>query len=219
VQPLRDELLPGAVLAGDEHVRVGGSDALDELQHRAHLRRLGDERRRAVAAPVGAGPGASVAAQQLVLGVEPARAAQRAPELDEVAQRHEEPRVVPRLLDVVLCAAAHRLDRAADAPPRRHHRHRQVRLELLEAVEQVEPLLSGRRVARVVHVHQQRVVVASLERRQHAGGRRHGDDLEPLPLEQQAQRLQHVRLVVSDENGRRRSGRRRARKDGHRRGT
>ena len=46
VQPARDELLAGAVLAGDEHVRVGRRRrARSSCEHRPHARRLGDQRR------------------------------------------------------------------------------------------------------------------------------------------------------------------------------
>ena len=41
-------------------------------------------------------------------------------------------------------------------------------------------------------------LIARVQRVQHAGRRRHQLDLIPLGLEQQAQRLQHVRLIVGD---------------------
>ena len=77
VQPARDELLAGAVLAGDEHVRVRRADALHEAQHGLHRRAVGDDldlRRR-------------VAAERAVLALEPLRAAQRPAQLDLRAQR------------------------------------------------------------------------------------------------------------------------------------
>ena len=129
VQPLRDELLARAVLAGDEHVRVGRPDALHQLQNRLHLRRLGDHLRQ------------MVAAEQLVLRLEPLRASQRAAELDLRREDRHEPRVVPRLLDVVARAAPHRFDRVVDAAPRRHDDDRHVRLERLQRRQQVEPFL------------------------------------------------------------------------------
>src|SRR6185437_5883556 len=59
----------------------------------------------------------------------------------------------------------------------------------------------GGRVSRVVHVEQHRVVVAPLERRERRGGRADRRDAEALALEQQAQGLEDVRLVVGDEHG------------------
>ena len=84
--------------------------------------------------------------------------------------------------------------------PGRHHEHRQVRIELPDTGEQVEPLLAGRRVAGVVQVDERGVEVARLEGGERGGGG--GDDLalESLALEQQAQRLEHVLLVVRDED-------------------
>ena len=61
VQRGGDRALAGAVLAGDEHVRVGGADPLDHLQHGPHRRGLGDQQRPALVA------------QRPVLGLEPLR--------------------------------------------------------------------------------------------------------------------------------------------------
>jgi hypothetical protein len=41
VQQLGDDLLAGAVLAGDEHVGVGGADLRDQFEHRLHGGRAG----------------------------------------------------------------------------------------------------------------------------------------------------------------------------------
>ena len=54
----------------------------------------------------------------------------------------QQPLVVPRLLDVVARAAAHRLDRAGDAAPRRHDEDRQRRIERPDALHQVEAFLA-----------------------------------------------------------------------------
>src|SRR5256885_2347779 len=40
-----DDALAGAVLAGDEDVRVRGTDAVDDLDHGTHRRRLRDQLR------------------------------------------------------------------------------------------------------------------------------------------------------------------------------
>ena len=123
VQRARDDALAGAVLAGDEHVRVRGPDALDDLQHRA----------------------ASPADSAIELRHRPRRAAASSrpraaaplrsawPSSICVRDDREQARVVPRLLDEVARAAAHRLDRDLDAAPRRHHDDRQRRIDRLNA--------------------------------------------------------------------------------------
>jgi len=73
-------------------------------------------------------------------------------------------------------------------------------------VQQVEPFLARRRVARVVEVHQHGVEVARLQRRENTGGRFRGLDLVLLAFEEQPQRLQHVGLIVSDQDARLRNG-------------
>ena len=74
-------------------------------------------------------------------------------------------------------------------------------------VQEVEPLLARGRVARVVEVHQEDVELLVLERGDDAGRRGGGVDLVALGLEQQPQRLEHVGLIVGDEQpARRRRG-------------
>ena len=114
----------------------------------------------------------ALAAQQRVLGLEPLALAQRLAQLDLRADDRQQPRVVPRLLDEVARAAAHRLDRDFDAAPGRHDDDRQRRIDALDARQQVEPFLARRRVARVVQVDQRDVELARLDRGQHAGRRR-----------------------------------------------
>ncbi len=80
VQPSRDHFLAGAVLAGDQRVRVRRADPLHETQHRLHRRRFGDELRRARGA------------QREVLALEPLAAAQRAAEFHLRAQHLQEAR-------------------------------------------------------------------------------------------------------------------------------
>ena len=190
VQRPRDDALAGAVLAEDQDVGVRGTDARDHLQHALHRRRLGDQL------------GHALAAQQRVLGLEPLALAQRLAQLDLRADDRQQPRVVPRLLDEVARAAAHRFDRDLDAAPRRHDHDRQRRIDALDPRQQVQPFLAGGRVARVVEIDQGDVELARLERREHAGRRGRGLELEPFGLEQQPQRLEHVGLIVGDEHAR-----------------
>ncbi len=167
-----------------------GPDARDHLQHGLHRLRLGHQLRQAFAA------------KQRVLRFEALALPERLTELDLGTDDREQPRVVPRLLNEVAGAAAHGLDRHFHAAPRRHHHHRQRRIDALAARQQVEPLLAGGRVARVVEIDQGHVELARLDGRQHARGRRRRLELEALGLQQQAQRFEHVRLIVRDEHAR-----------------
>ena len=144
----------------------------------------------------------ALAAQQRVLGLEPLPLAQRLAQLDLRADDRQQPGVVPRLLDEVARAAAHRLDGDFDAAPGRHDDDRQRRIDALDARQQVQAFFARRRVARVVQVDQRDVELARLERGEHAGRRRRGLEVEAFGLEQQPQRLEDVRLVVGDEHAR-----------------
>ena len=148
---LRDRALAGAVLAGDEDVGLRRPDALDDLEHRAHRRRGGDEQR------------TGVGLERAVLRLEPLLPSQRARQLDLRAQDREHPRVLPRLLHEVPRAAAHGLDGQIHAAPGGHHHDRQRRIVLADLRQQIQPLLPGRRVARVVEIHQDGVEVARLD--------------------------------------------------------
>ncbi len=144
--------------------------------------------------------GRAVAAEQPVLALEPAGVAERAAQLDLGAQRGEQPVVVPRLLDEVAGAAAHRLHRLLHAAPGGHHHRRQGGVEGLELGDQLQALAAGGGVAGVVEVEQHGVEVGGLHRGEHARGRGGGLDRVALALEQQPQRLADVGLVVRDEN-------------------
>jgi hypothetical protein len=87
--------------------------------------------------------------------------------------------------------------------PRRHHHHRNGRVDLLDLLQQVEPFGARRGVARVVQVDQHAVVVALPERGQDGGRRLDGVDQVAVRLEQQAERFEDVALVVGDEEARR----------------
>jgi hypothetical protein len=64
--------------ARGEHVRVRRPDALHQLEHRTHLRRIGDELRHAVAA------------KRLILALEALALAEGTAHLDRVAQDRQE---------------------------------------------------------------------------------------------------------------------------------
>ena len=169
-----------------------GSDARDDVEHRPHRRRFGEQRRMAVGH------------QRLVGGFELPAAADRAAQFGLRADDRQQPLVVPRLLDEVARAAAHRLDRDFDRSPGRHHDDRQRLVGGVNPLQQIEPFFTRRRVARVVEIHQDDVVVLQLHRAQQLLRRRGRVDEIALGLQQQAQRLEHVRLIVADQNARRR---------------
>jgi hypothetical protein len=188
MQRHRDDALARAVLARDEHVRVGRPQPRDHLEDRLHRGRVGNQVR------------PRLVAQHPVLGLQALPAAQRAPEIDLRPDDAEEPLVLPRLLHEIARAAPHRLDRQVDAPPGGHHDRRQRLVDRLQPREQVEPLAARRRVARVVQIHEDGVELALLDGAQDGGRRGGGLDFVAFGLEQQAQGFQHVRLVVSDEH-------------------
>ena len=161
MQQLGDDLLAGAVLAGDEHVGVGRPDLRDQFQHRLHGGRAGDKLRHAFGA------------QQAVFQFQLARAAQRLVQLGVNADQREQPLVLPGLLDEVARAALDAFDGQIDVAPGGHHDHRQPRVELLDARQQIEALLAGGGVARVVEVDEQHIVVALAQRFQQQLRRAH----------------------------------------------
>ena len=69
----------------------------------------------------------------------------------------EEVGVVPRLLDEVADAAAHRLDREVHRAPPGHHDDRQQLIEVLDAGEEIDALAARRGVPGVVEIHQQQI--------------------------------------------------------------
>ena len=191
MQRLRHQPFAGAVLAGDEHVGVGGAHARDHVEHRPHGRRLRDQLREALGA------------QGAILGFQALSFAQRAAQLDLRFEDGREARVVPGLLNEIARAAAHGLHGQLHRSPGRHHDHRQGGIEALDAVEQLETFLAGGGVARVVEVHQDDVEIARFDGIDGRGGRVDGLGLIAFALHQEAQRFEDVGLIVGDEDARR----------------
>ncbi len=185
---LRDHAFAGAMLAGDQHVGSGWPDASDHFEDRTHRRRIRDHR--------DAGFGC---AQQAVLIFQTLAAAQRRAQLHLRADRADHASVVPRLLDEVTRSAAHRFHHQVHAAPRGHHDHRQCAVHGGDAIQQVQTFLARSGVTGVIQVHQQDVVVLGFEGAEDAAGRSRRVDLEAFALQQQAERFQHVVLIVGDE--------------------
>ena len=151
VQRARDRALARAVLAGDEHVGVRGADARDHLQHRLHGRRLRDERSPALRRAARGSPPPAARPRRSARPARPACAA-------TVSSR----------------ALSHGFCTKSRAPRRMASTARSTLAQAvitttgsvgsmrLQAGEQVEPLLPGGGVARVVEVHQHDVELARL---------------------------------------------------------
>ena len=150
------DFLAGAVFAGDEYVGVGRADLGDQFENGLHRRRAGDELRHAFGA------------EQAILHLELPRAPQRLVQFGVHADEADQALVFPGLLDEVAGAALDALDGEVDVAPGGHDDHRQARIDLLNAREQVEAFLSRSGVARVVEVDEEDVVVALAQRFKHA---------------------------------------------------
>ena len=189
MQGLRHQPLAGAVFAGNQHVGIGRADARNHIQHRPHGRRLRDQLWE------------TLGAQGPVFLLEPLPFAQRAPQLDLSFENGREPRVVPGLLNEIAGPAPHGLHGQLDRPPGRHHDHRQVGVEGLNAVEQVKAFLAGGGVARVVEVHQDGVEIARFNGVQSGRGRSDGLGLITFALDEEAEGFEDIGLIVGDEDG------------------
>ncbi len=87
MEQLGDDLLAGAVFAGDEHVGVGGADLRDQFQDRLHGGSAGDELRHAFGAQQAVFElqlaGAAQGLVQLGVDADRARAGARSPMASE----------------------------------------------------------------------------------------------------------------------------------------
>ena len=187
MQRAGNHLLSRAGLAANENIRIRWADARDQLQHRLHRGRFSDQ------------GGPAFGAQQPVLRFQALAAPQRRAQLHLCAHDGHQARVVPGLLDEIARAAAHGFHSEINAAPRGHHDHRNHVVDHLDAAQQIEAFLTGGCVPGVVQVHEDHVEIARLEGGQNSGRRIRGLNFEPLAFKQQAQSLQHIRLVVGDE--------------------
>jgi hypothetical protein len=188
VQGRRDDALAGAVLSGDEHVGVGGSDSGHQFENGAHRRRLREQ------------VGGRLVAQRAVLGLQALTAPNGARQLGLRADDRDQALVVPGLLHEVPGPAAHRLHGNVDRAPGRHHDHRQRGIDRPDAREQVETLAARCRVACVIEVHEDDIELAVFDGvdRADRGGRRF--EFPPFGLQQEAKRLEHIGLVVGNQD-------------------
>jgi hypothetical protein len=189
MQQARDDALAGAVLAQDEHVGIGGRDAAQLLQHRLHRRRLGNEL------------ALLVALEDLVLAAQARVLPPAVGQCQLVAQHAEQAAVVPGLLDEVAGTGLHGLHHQLDAAPGGHGHDGQLGVQRAQLRDQVDALLPGGGVARVVEVDQRKRRSVLLHGRQCFGRTARADGGPAFRLQQQAQGIEDVALVVGDENG------------------
>ena len=106
--------------------------------------------------------------------------------------------VVPWLLHEVLRASADGVHHVRHLAVRRNHDHRQRRLHLQNARQQVDAVLTGQR-----QVQQQQVELARSQLFDPRRAVRSHCDLEALQAEQRVERFSDRQLVVHDQNARR----------------
>ena len=104
----------------------------------------------------------------------------------------------PKAWDKIAGPELHRLDREIDRRPRSHDNDRQRIVERLNSRNHFQPFLAGSGVARVVQVHHEERVVALFQRRENTGQRCDRIHLVALRFQQNAERFEHVLLVVGD---------------------
>src|SRR5215469_2273562 len=151
MEQFRDNLLAGTVLSGDEDVSIGGPDLADQFEDRLHRWCACNKVRHAFGT------------QQTVFKLELAGAPQRLVQFGVDPDKRNETFVLPGLLDKVTGAAFNALHGQIDVAPSCHHDHRQTRIDLQQASKQIKTLLAGGRVARVVQVNEQNIVIALAE--------------------------------------------------------
>ncbi len=151
MERLRDQALASAVFAGDQNIGVGRRNAGDELDDRAHARRIGNNVRH-------------LAAEEFVLGLELLAFAQGAGERDLGADNGKEAIVIPGFGDEIARAEFHRLDREIDGRPGGHDDDRQGLVQRLEARDGLEAFLPRGGVAVVIQIHHEKRVGPFLDR-------------------------------------------------------
>ena len=142
--------------------------------------------------------GHAFGAQQAVFEFKLARAAQSLVQLGVDADEGDEALVLPGFLDEVASAALDAFDGEVDVAPRGHDDDGQARIDLLQTREQIEALLPGGGVARVVEVDEQDVVVALAKGFKQQLRRAHAVHMNALRLQQQFHGLEDMRLIVGN---------------------
>jgi hypothetical protein len=181
VDAARHQLLAGAALARDEHVRVRRRHLAHQVVHALDAGRLADD------PAVGVGL-AQAALEQRVLAPD-ASLAERA------RHRVQEVVVVERLDDVVDRAVAQRLDGALDRRVARHQDDRDLAVDLAQPADRVEP----RRI-RQLEIGDDQIDDARMDRAQAVAHRPGHLGAIALAREQQLHHLREPGIVVDHED-------------------
>jgi hypothetical protein len=122
-----DQFLAGTALTGDQNGRSAGRRLDDEVEHLLHARAAADDGGKALILRLQVLPQHGILGHQL-------------PPLDGVAHDHQHFVVLERLRDVVERTALHRGNRRLYRRERRDHQNRQLVVQLLQLLEQREPV-------------------------------------------------------------------------------
>ena len=187
-----DHFLARAVRARDQHRHVGAGHLGRHLHDGVHrIARVDD------AAQVE--PCREGRPRLLALALALPRDEQRRAQLQQVAHRRDEARVVPGLGQVVGRAGPDEFDGGLEVRPRGQQHDRQVGLQAPQRAEQRDALLARGRLAAEVHVLDHEVDVA-LRDAIEPGARRVGErDLRALERQQHLERRAHGLAVVDHE--------------------
>ena len=176
------------MFSGDEHVGVARRDALHQLEHRLHGRRLRDQ------------VGQATLAQALVFLLQALGYPEGAGQLDLGAEGREQPGVVPRLFDEVAGAESHRFDGLVDAPPGGHDDDGEGGIETADPRQQVQPFPARGGVAGVVQIDEGGISLLSFQQRDDPLGHMRRRGTVPFGFQEQSKGFDHIILVVGDED-------------------
>ena len=187
----RQHFLAGAVRPGDEHGHVGGGNVRGLRDHIAHRLALEHEPAqvellRQRGARLGTTPRRSILLDR------------QAPQLQQIADRRQQSRIVPGLRDIVRGAGLDEIDRRFEMRPGREQHDRHRRIALADGMEQRNALLARRGLLAEVHVLQDEVDLLLRERAQAFVRHARGEHAMPLQRKQHFERRPHGVVVVDD---------------------
>jgi hypothetical protein len=182
VKAARDRFLAGAGLADDQRVDIGMGHKEDEAADLLHQRRTSDEPRFDVVALMEA------AAQTCDLQRQPAFFKRAPDDVDEVLGRK-------RLLDDIIGAAAHRLDRQRRIAMAGDHDDRQIGIEPLRELQELQPVRT-----RKPHVRHHDAGKIGLQHRFRTLGRSRRQDFDPGKLHGLLDPQPDIGIVFDDQH-------------------
>ena len=148
MQKLGNDLFAGAMFAGDEHIGIGRAHLRDQFKYWLHRGRARDEFRHAFCA------------EQPVLELKMTRPAQSLMQFSVHTDEADQALIFPWLLDEIARSSLDAFDGEIDVSPGGHDNYWYTWIDLLQARKQIESFLARSRVARVVEIDEQDIVVA-----------------------------------------------------------